>query len=66
MVVGVSNGMGVMGLLLWISRVDLMRSRKLGSKRSSWCWGSRGRGRIPVVSWLLAEMSLRGISMLDC
>jgi hypothetical protein len=53
--VGVSNGRGVMGWLLWISRVDLVRSRKLGGKRSSWCWDSRGRGRIPVVSWLLAE-----------
>ena len=43
-VVCVSNGRGVLVWLLWVSRVDLVRSRKLGGKRSSWGLGSRGRG----------------------
>ena len=50
-VAGVGDGRGVVMRLLCLSGEDLMRSRKLGGKRSSWGWGSRGRGRIPVISW---------------
>ena len=36
-VVGVSGGMGVLGWLLCLRGVYLVRSRKLGGKRSCWC-----------------------------